>query len=212
MVAWALLFDFADGFAARMLKVHSPIGEDLDSLADMVSFGALPGMMLYTLMKNALDMDEPGHGLLYAAFFLFVPFLITIFSALRLARFNVYAVKDGPFTGLPTPAAAMVVASLPPALFDDQNFLSTWVIQPEILGLFSIVLSLLLVSPLTLFSLKFKNFSLEENWYRYLLLLVSMILILMFSFSAPFFIIGAYLILSFLVKIQQNKTNSNFAS
>ncbi len=149
----ACVFDFFDGFAARALKTSSPIGKELDSLADMVSFGVLPSITMYTWMNKI----APQNLLAYSAF------LLAIFSALRLAKFNVDENQRDSFIGLPTPANALFITGLaflgPP--FD--------LISASLGGLIAITLlfSLLLVAPLSLFALKFKNFTWADNKLRF---------------------------------------------
>ena len=146
----AAICDFLDGFAARLLKAYSPVGKELDSLADLISFGMLPSIMLYKLM----DTFHSGEWICY------IPLIIVVLSAVRLAKFNVDDRQTENFIGLATPACAMICGSFTyystiPAegivFFNDMIF-SAWAIPVA-----SVVLSLLLVSEVPMFSLKFKK-------------------------------------------------------
>ncbi len=180
----AALFDFCDGFAARLLKAGSALGKELDSLADMVSFGVAPGMIAFVLMKRALPGmnlplgDIPASG--WSWFFLASSLLIPLFSAVRLARFNLDERQTHHFLGMPTPANAILWASFGMIAASDS--------RPEVLPLLFtsgnllvaiLITSLLLVSDLPMFSLKFHGFRFRENWYRYVFLVVSVALLVL---------------------------------
>lgn len=143
----AAVFDFLDGFAARALDSYSDMGKELDSLCDLVSFGVLPSIMLYSLTK-ACSFGEDWSC--------WIPLLIAVFSALRLAKFNVDERQHDSFIGLPTPACAILCGALcyfvaaTPACF-----LSTWASGKVFIPLLSVILSYLLVSEIPMFSLKF---------------------------------------------------------
>ena len=189
----AALFDFFDGMAARLLKVSSPIGKELDSLADVISFGAAPAFLALMLLKG----DQA------VKFWHFFPFIIAVFSALRLAKFNLDERQTDSFIGLPTPANALFWMSIP--LINMQvaenpteiGVFINQVIHNEYFILVSaLLLSLLLVAELPLFSLKFKNLKWKENSFRFILLGISIMLIVAFYFIAIPFILILYLILS----------------
>jgi CDP-diacylglycerol--serine O-phosphatidyltransferase len=195
----AAIFDFFDGFASRVLQSFSGIGKDLDSLADMVSFGVLPSVILYELFLQA--PPAPGIG----TYLNFIAFLIPVFSALRLAKFNSDTRQAEIFIGLPTPANAILIASLPLLMLQYPN-LSKYILNPWVLSVFVIVMCALLVAELPLLSLKFKNRDLDQNIYRYLLLLFSAILVLFFKFAAVPAIIFIYIVLSVIqFKISKNE-------
>jgi len=182
------VFDFFDGFAARMLKVSSPIGKELDSLADMVSFGLLPSVVMYKLLLAA---GVTGY-LPYAAF------SIAVFSALRLAIFNIDETQRDSFRGVPTPANALFITALPllPAYL--ANTLQTpWVL----LGIVTIS-SYLLVSGLELFALKFKDFTWQNNRIRFTFLILSVLLLVALQVVAIPVIILLYIALSLGVQMQ----------
>ena len=173
LVGIAAVADFFDGLLARALRVSSPIGKDLDSLADMVSFGVVPGAIMFKLMSKATGFDSWGYlpagpypWTLYVA--IFFSFLITIFSALRLAKFNNDTRQTSSFIGLPTPACTLVVASLPLILAHDTFGLASLLLNPWLLLTLTVVLSGLLVAELPLFALKFKNLKWLGNRRRFI--------------------------------------------
>ena len=144
----AALCDFCDGLTARLLKAHSELGKELDSLADMVSFGVLPSLMTYKLMTAV-----SGNSLLA-----FTPLLIGVFSALRLAKFNIDERQSDNFIGLATPACAMICGSFAYYVTNDtSSVLHGWASSKFFIPAASVALSLLLVSEIPMFSLKFKK-------------------------------------------------------
>jgi CDP-diacylglycerol--serine O-phosphatidyltransferase len=192
----AAFFDLLDGMVARMLKVSSPIGKELDSLADMVTFGLVPGAILFKMMQLNIDSVSSNQNL--NTFIQFLPFLVTIFSALRLAKFNIDTRQTESFLGLPTPANTLLIVSLPLILVHDTFNLSDLLMNPWfILGL-TVLQSFLLVSELPLIALKFKNLSWKENSYQYILIVTSAVLLLVMQFTAIPLIIFLYVFLSLL--------------
>ncbi|WP_419699110.1 CDP-diacylglycerol--serine O-phosphatidyltransferase [Mucilaginibacter sp. NFX135] len=185
------IFDFFDGLASRVLNSYSFIGKDLDSLADMVSFGFLPSAILYELYLKAPQIDHISPYLCYVAF------LITVFSALRLAKFNNDTRQSDSFIGLPTPANAIFIASLP-LIMQQYHGLDIYILNPYVLTVLVAVMCVLLVSEIPLMSLKFKNRDFNKNIFRYLLLLFSAILILFFKFVAVPVVIFIYITLSLI--------------
>jgi len=184
------IFDFFDGLASRVLNAFSGIGKDLDSLADMVSFGVLPAVIMYQLFLGAHQIEKVSTWLNFAAF------LIPVFSALRLAKFNVDTRQAENFIGVPTPANAILIASLPMILAHHNRFYTPYLTNPYVLLGFVIIMCSLLVAEMPMMSLKFKNTDFNQNIYRYLLLLFSAILILFFKFAAVPIVIFIYIILS----------------
>jgi CDP-diacylglycerol--serine O-phosphatidyltransferase len=170
-VGIAAIADFFDGLVARALRVSSPIGKDLDSLADMVSFGVVPGAILFrlhtifdthtTILTRATFTSFPG-------ILPYLSFLVTIFSALRLAKFNNDTRQTTSFIGLPTPACTLVVASLPLILANDAFGLKNFILNPLVLIALTVLLSGLLVAELPLFALKFKNLQWRGNRRRFI--------------------------------------------
>ncbi|MDB4903302.1 MAG: CDP-diacylglycerol--serine O-phosphatidyltransferase [Mucilaginibacter sp.] len=188
----AAIFDFFDGLASRVLKSFSSIGKDLDSLADVVSFGVLPGVIMYQLFLQARQIDNVSSWLN------FIAFLIPVFSALRLAKFNIDTRQAENFIGLPTPANAILIASFPMIINHNNRFYMPCLLNPYILSGLVVVMCSLLVAELPMMSLKFKNSDFNENIYRYLLLLFSAILILFFKFAAVPVVIFIYITLSII--------------
>jgi CDP-diacylglycerol--serine O-phosphatidyltransferase len=184
LVGIAAVADFFDGLLARALRVSSPIGKDLDSLADMVSFGIVPGAILFKLLQLATTpeiyiagvaltgMEE--HHTHWLAYF---SFLISIFSALRLAKFNNDTRQTTSFIGLPTPACTLVVASLPLILANDQFGIKDIILHPWLLLGLTILLSGLLVAELPLFALKFKNLRWLGNRRRFIFVALAIVLV-----------------------------------
>ncbi|PGH38686.1 MAG: CDP-diacylglycerol--serine O-phosphatidyltransferase [Candidatus Nephrothrix sp. EaCA] len=176
---WAgCLFDFLDGNAARLLKVSSPLGRELDSLADVVTFGALPSLCMYKM----LEADSEGMS--------WLPYLalsLLVFSAIRLAVFNLDESQQTDFKGLPTPANALFITSL--------CFLPEWVpvYNHTILAGITILFSYFLVSPVRLMSLKFKNFSWKDNKAKFTFLVLSVLLLCVLRQGALPWIIIMYL-------------------
>ncbi|WP_019949410.1 CDP-diacylglycerol--serine O-phosphatidyltransferase [Hymenobacter aerophilus] len=187
-VALAALFDFFDGLLARALHVSSPIGKDLDSLADMVSFGVVPGALLFALLTQA-GTDLPD-WLPYAGF------VLTVFSALRLAKFNNDTRQSDSFIGLPTPACTLVVASLPLILENDHLALAPFILSPWLLLGLTALLSGLLVAELPLFALKFKTMRWQDNKLRLTFMLLSLALLAVLREVAVPLIVLLYVLLS----------------
>ena len=160
LIALAAVFDFFDGFTARLLHAVSPLGKELDSLSDAVSFGLAPGMVLY----NMLVQYEPESGVAYIAM------LIPVFGALRLAKFNVSTDQSTTFTGLPIPANAIFWIGF-------TNFYAEHHADVQVLVVAGLVvaLSLLMVCNLRMFSLKLHSLSVKENYKQYLLVLAFVI-------------------------------------
>jgi CDP-diacylglycerol--serine O-phosphatidyltransferase len=186
------IFDFFDGLASRVLKSFSGIGKDLDSLADMVSFGVLPAVIMYQLFLQAHQIDK------ISTWLNFIAFLIPVFSALRLAKFNVDTRQAENFIGMPTPANAILIASFPIIISHHNQYFTPYLLNPYVLSCFIIVMCSLLVIEMPMMSLKFKNRDFNQNIYRYLLLLFSAILILFFKFAAVPVVIFIYITLSII--------------
>jgi CDP-diacylglycerol--serine O-phosphatidyltransferase len=197
------IFDFFDGLASRVLKSFSGIGKDLDSLADMVSFGVLPAVIMYQLLLQARQIDN------ISQYLNFIAFLIPVFSALRLAKFNVDTRQAENFIGLPTPANAILIASFPLILDHHNQYFTPYLLNPYVLSVFIIIMCSLLVVEMPMMSLKFKNRDFNKNIFRYLLLLFSAILILFFKFAAVPVVILIYITLSI---IQFKFSNGNILS
>ena len=187
LILLAAALDFGDGFVARLVNAQSPIGKELDSLADCVTFGVLPAFIVYALFPDTAPVWLP-----YVALFL------AVFSALRLAKFNVDTRQSDSFIGVPTPANGLVVASFP---FILQNpALADFIQNSLFLTLYSLLMSYLLVAELPLFALKFKSFGWAENRIKYIFLLLSVLLLLFLQFAAVPLVIVLYIVLSIVGK------------
>jgi CDP-diacylglycerol---serine O-phosphatidyltransferase len=194
MIYLAALFDFADGFAARSLKASSPIGKQLDSLADMVTFGLVPGYMLFQMLSRSNDII-----LLKYPWIPYVPFLITIFSALRLAKFNIDTRQKDGFIGMPTPASTIFISSFPFMANGPYSVMQWLSVNPGFILTCSLVIPFLLVSEIPMFTLKFKNAAWKKNEIQYLFLMVSCIMLLLWQLAALSIIIVLYVIASITV-------------
>jgi CDP-diacylglycerol---serine O-phosphatidyltransferase len=209
MIFIGAIFDLLDGYSARLLKAKSPIGKELDSLADIVTFGVLPACIAYVLLlkTNAswlgyLYLNDP-----YIPLFALLPFLLPITAAWRLAKFNIDETQTYSFRGLPTPANGLFWGSLPLILAHDVYaidfnvvYMSELILNPYLISGLVLFFSWLMVSPLSLFSLKMKNYSWRDNWIVYLFLILSVILFIFLFWLAVPVIIMLYLILSYFNK------------
>lgn len=189
-VAVAAVADFFDGLVARALRVSSPIGKDLDSLADMVSFGVVPGaiMLKLHLLPGLEGTIQPQLA--------FTGFLITVFSALRLAKFNNDTRQTTSFIGLPTPACTLVVASLPLIVAYDQFGVKELLLNPWLLLGLTVLLSGLLVAELPLFALKFKNLKWLGNRRRFIFVALALVLVSMLRAAGIPLAVLLYVLLS----------------
>lgn len=229
------VFDFLDGFVARRLKVSGEMGKQMDSLADVVTFGVAPGVFMMVIMMitvkaylhnpypevirydfyGELELIMNGNSNYYIPF---VALLIPFFSMFRLAKFNIDPRQSDQFIGIPTPANTLFFSSFAMMIaFPDQTpgFLkeyTTVVTNPYFLACLVAVFSVLLVSEIRLFSLKFKNFGWKGNEVRYIFLLISLVIILIFRTWSASIIVFLYLILSLIQnsisKQQQNEIQS----
>ncbi len=203
-ICLAAFFDFIDGGVARLLKTQSEVGKQLDSLCDVVSFGVAPGVILFTMMRHALDVPFPlafDSLPLYHVLLLLSMVLVPVFSAVRLAKFNVDTRQSSSFIGLPVPANALLIASLgvlfvSSPLYWLVNLLAT----PWVLLALSVFCSYLLISPLPMFALKFKNLTWKDNRVRFLFILLSILLIAFFGFGGISLVIIVYIFISLIIK------------
>lgn len=189
------LFDFFDGFAARLLKAYSPIGKELDSLADVITFGLAPGLAVFKFLQLSLYQEDDVLTPFLVKLIPYIAFLIPIFSALRLARFNVDDRQTTSFIGLNVPADALFWVSL---LYGLEKYLLAGIHIPVIIICLVFIFSFLLVSPIPMFSLKLKNLSWKENSLQYILVICMLIFILIFRFSGVAFGIVTYIALSLI--------------
>lgn len=177
------VFDFFDGMVARLLNVKSAIGKELDSLADMVSFGFLPGVVMFQLLK-ASDFSS--------AYLPYLGFIITVFSALRLAKFNIDERQTEEFIGLNTPMNTLFIVSLPFIAKDYPTVIGSSILLLAITA----ITSFLLVSEIKIFSLKFKQLTWAKNKFKFIFLILSALLIVFLKFAAVPFVLVLYIALS----------------
>ena len=188
------VFDFFDGLTARALKVSSPIGKELDSLADVITFGFAPAVMVFSWLRECADTNLCTPVATIVPFF---AFLLVAFSALRLAKFNVDERQTSSFIGLPTPANALFWGAL--VLGSHDAIVAHpygWVLVIALVMLFS----WLLVAEIPMFSLKFKSLAWKANRTAYIFLIVSLVLLILLGLNGLSAVIGWYIILSILTQ------------
>lgn len=206
-----IFFDFFDGLAARLLNAQSELGIQLDSLADMITSGLVPGIVMFQLLAlsqtggwNALSWQEfhlSTSTPTVSTFLPFFGFLITLASAYRLAKFNTDEDQLTSFIGLPTPANALLVLSLPLILlYQGNDLINSIILNPWFLIGHTILSSYLLNSNIELFSLKFKEWGFKENALRYIFLILSLVLLLTLKFIAVPAIVALYIVSSLIQK------------
>ena len=201
-VCIGIIFDFFDGFVARLLKVSGELGKQLDSLADMVTSGVVPGLIMYKLLqdnlKNAPNFTNSAIEVLDVPL---IGLILTLAAGYRLAKFNIDTRQTDSFIGLPTPAMSLFIVSLPLILQYSEIELVKDLIQNNyfLIGV-TWVLSYLMNAELPLFSLKFKDYSLKNNFVTYIFLLASLVLIFAFHFLAIPIIIILYVLISIFKK------------
>ncbi len=223
------VLDFFDGFVARLLKVSSPIGKDLDSLADMVTFGVLPGFIMYKLIALSIlnynidlaidifslfrigeptldELSKINIITMPILFMAFIGFIIPVFSAIRLAKFNNDSRQSDSFIGLPTPANGLLIASLGFILMHRLNGYGSFpvnsiIFNPYFLVGLTCLLSFLLVAELPLIALKFKNFGWADNKMRFILIGLSVACLAVFKFVGIPLVIILYILLSIVNNI-----------
>ena len=190
LIGLAAIFDFMDGAAARFLNVSNPIGKELDSLADMISFGLVPGAVVFHLLEES-PLSQ----------YSFMALIIPIFSAYRLAKFNVDENQNENFIGLPTPANCLVFISIPLiTTFNSDSTIAYLFEKPEILLIITILMSMALVSKINMFSLKFKNLKFQDNKIRFFIITMSIMLLTWLKFIAIPIIILLYIMMSIVKK------------
>lgn len=192
LVLIGIVFDFFDGFAARLLQVKSELGKQLDSLADLITSGLVPGLMVYVLLntKGALLKEVLTENPLPL-----LGLLIPIGAAYRLAFFNVDTRQANYFIGLPTPASALLVLSIPCMLaYPTVKGLETYLLSPYFLAGLSVFVLVMMNAPISLFSLKFKNFKWEGNQVRYSFVGLGILFIAGLHFTGVFLLILSYVL------------------
>ena len=204
LIAIAAVVDFFDGFIARLFKVPSEMGKQLDSLADVVSFGVAPGIILYQFLRMGWmkDLDGIEAPIIY----LLPAFIFTCAGAYRLARFNIDNTQNFGFKGVPIPAAGLVVASLPLIYWYNQgDFLYNLLPNKWFLYSIIVLLSALMVSQLPIMALKFKDYTFKNNRPKIILLLLALVSAILFHWMAVPIVFIAFIILSLALK---NKTTT----
>jgi CDP-diacylglycerol--serine O-phosphatidyltransferase len=209
-VCLGIFFDFWDGFFARKFKVSGELGLQLDSLADVVTSGVVPGLMIFKLLQDIQEDDTSIYYLTedfyYMGFVPYLGFIITLASAYRLAKFNIDTRQTDSFIGLPTPANALFIMSIPMIQFDGTHeWLVNALFNPFVLIIISFVSAYMLNAEIPLFSLKIKDFSWDKNKLQVFFLAIAATLLLFLGFTALPIIILLYVVLSvvnnmFLVK------------
>lgn len=201
----AAVFDFLDGFTARLLGAYSPLGKELDSLSDVVSFGVAPAMILFHLLKSSLGLDN-SEGLLSGNYILAVPFIMAAFSSLRLGIFNLDERQTSSFIGLPTPANALLTVGLVFGLHSGwSGIFSFFTSSPTLLILFILAQSAILVCELPMFSLKLKSLKFSVAYKQILLIIGAIALIGIFQTAALSLVILWYIALSTFFWIIEGK-------
>ena len=209
LIIAAMVFDFFDGFSARLLKAYSDTGKELDSLADVVSFGVAPATIIFHYLSVAIGITGQidVNALSFPnCFLLAVPAIMPVFAAIRLARFNTDDTQKDSFKGLASPASALAVVSLALALECTNSGFSQKILG-TITGntILTIVLSFLMVCRLPMISLKFHDMNLKGNWDRYLLIICIALMILLFGFKAAPFMIPIYIAISIISVLAPRK-------
>jgi CDP-diacylglycerol--serine O-phosphatidyltransferase len=199
LILLAAVFDYLDGFSARLLKAYSPLGKELDSLSDLVSFGVAPSIIMYHLLRNALGIPA-DEGFVTGNVLLAVPFIMAVFSSLRLGIFNLDTRQATSFIGLPTPANALFTVGLVLGLNSPfYDLFNAVVSSPTVLIIMILVQSALLVSPIPMFSLKIKRgFNFKETWKQQILLFISAGTIVVLGRASLAPIIITYIVISFI--------------
>ena len=202
----SLVADFFDGFAARFTKNPTDIGKQLDSLADVVSFGLVPGAILFQLLFQRYESDITFYSTSKMYLYSAPAFLVTLFAALRLAKFNVDTRQSDRFLGLATPAATIFVVGYL-MMFQHNSFgLNEWIFKRKLLYAFVLVLSALMVSEIPMFAFKFKSFAWKGNEVVYLFIILSVILLATLKFAAIPLLIVLYVIVSIATNMRSKKT------
>lgn len=191
LIVAAAVFDFLDGFAARLLKQTSPLGVQLDSLADDVTFGLAPAIVMFDLYVHSSSYYNLNAEVM--GWMKYVVLIIAAFSVLRLAKFNIDTTQSTEFEGLPTPANALMLMSL--AVLAETGRV---VLYQEHILLISIAASLLLISPIRMFALKFKSFGIKGNELRYGFIVAALVMIILMPAYALLAIIVLYIVISTL--------------
>lgn len=201
-IAAAMVFDFLDGLAARLLNAYSDMGKELDSLADIVSFGVAPALIVYKLLEpgslQSSRLDEPGNNIDFL--FMAISAVYALCAGLRLAKFNTDTEQSLSFRGLPTPAAALSVISLVLAAgTGEDNIVKSFTISSTALTVYTLLISGLMVSRLPMMSLKIKNLKFKGNEAKYVLAGISLVLLISLGLTGLVLVIPVYVVISLVV-------------
>ncbi len=214
-----IFFDFFDGLAARLLNAQSELGVQLDSLADMVTSGLVPGIVMFQLLAMSqsggwnLELGEASadstHHAISISVLPFLGFLITLASAYRLAKFNLDEDQLTSFIGLPTPANALLILSLPLILLNhNSDYINEIILNPWFLVVLTVLSCILLNARIPLFALKFKNWAFKDNAHRYIFLILSLVLLFTVRYLAIPAIVFLYLVSSLLFNLGAKENKS----
>lgn len=202
LILAAMVFDFLDGFSARLLKAYSEIGKELDSLADVISFGVAPAVILYQLLTGALSISTPlfTDGLVIKnLLIILILAIMPVCAALRLAKFNIDTTQTTSFKGLPTPANALAVISIIIAgHYSESKIIDSFTGSSAVLIIFTIIISLLMVSRIPLLSLKTSNLKFKGNEGRYILIAAVIVALAVFGLAGTALIIPLYILVSLI--------------
>ena len=199
-VCLGIFFDFFDGFFARLFKVSSPLGLQLDSLADMVTSGVVPGYIMFQMLSNSLS-TVPS-----LAFLPYFGFIITLGSCYRLANFNIDTRQTDSFIGLPTPANALFILSLPLIIKHSDSLIALELLTNHfVLLLITLISAYILNAEIPLFALKIKKFNFKDNALQIVFVLISMVLLVLFQFSGVALVIVFYVMLSVIMNLITGK-------
>lgn len=208
MIFLAAVFDFFDGFAARLLKAYSPLGAQLDSLSDVVSFGVAPSFIVYHYLSqetiaDSFSLDIAGFNIIP-----FTAFFLAIFAELRLAKFNIDERQTTSFIGLPTPAMGLFVASLPFTLQNEKlAFMANNMANPYFLISLIAIFSYLMISEIPFFSLKIKNLKFKENIHIYILAIFAIATFAFLGFAAIPFVMLFYILESLSLQVSKSPSH-----
>jgi CDP-diacylglycerol--serine O-phosphatidyltransferase len=198
-IALAGVVDFLDGFVARLFNATSTLGKQLDSLADVVSFGVAPSFILYQFLRMSFAVDEDGLNI--GILWLTPALIIAAAAAYRLAKFNVNEPQQNFFLGMPTPAVGLLIASMPLIYWNTNNqFIINLLLNKWFLYAVIIIVSWLMISNLTVMALKFKDASVKNNLPKMILFIVAVVFAFAFQWLAVPFVFISYIILSLIFK------------
>jgi CDP-diacylglycerol--serine O-phosphatidyltransferase len=204
----AAVFDFFDGFAARLLKSYSEVGKELDSLADVVSFGVAPGLLALQMLRVHLFNDPFGYPTDWQGWAtIAIPLLMPVCAALRLAKFNIDARQSLSFIGLPTPASAYLIAGIVIIALNLPEPFNRLYSSPWSINTILVIVSLLNISEIPMFSFKFTTFSFKENQLRYIFVAVALVGVIFLQFMAIAPLIVLYIIVSIIQSRFVKKSN-----